>query len=595
MQILFFKSFLNYYRIFKRYTGRKLYLLTTIIIIGGLFEGIGITLVIPLLSQASPASAKKDAISVYLYKTLDFLNIPREFNYILLLITAAFIIKAVIVLIQQALNSRIRARLIMNLRKLMLSGYTDMKYSYYLNCNIGYLNNIITTEIERAVGAFGQYVLCIVSIIYIFIYAGICSIISWEISTFALLSGVVLLYSFRFLNNISRHYSMLTSEKNASLQELLIQIIHFFKYLKATSGFKKIKQKLVKEINALANYEFKLGLVSSSLLALREPIAIILLIGLIFFQVSFLGKNIAAIMVIILLFYRLLTRVFQLQSNWQKFNSNVGGIDTFVKAFENINKNLEIKGTKNVINFSESINFENINFSFGDKQILFDINMTIPKNRIIAIVGESGSGKSTVADLITGLLRPATGKIYFDGIDYEDIDLESIRSLMGYVTQENIVFHDSIANNISLWRCHSSESLCRSKVHKAAEAAHCYEFVKDTEEGYQTIIGDRGIKLSGGQRQRLSIARELFKEPEILILDEATSSLDSESESFIQNSIDNLKGSKTVIVIAHRLSTIKNCDYVYVLNKGRIVEEGIYEELYKENTKFRKMCLEQKL
>jgi subfamily B ATP-binding cassette protein MsbA len=221
--------------------------------------------------------------------------------------------------------------------------------------------------------------------------------------------------------------------------------------------------------------------------------------------------------------------------------------------------------------------------------------MVIPKNRITAIVGESGSGKSTLVDLITGILNPTSGDICFDDINYRELDLESMRLMIGYVTQENVVFHDSIANNISLWKCQDDDSLCQNKVHNASLAAHCYEFVKEGTSGYQTIIGDRGIKLSGGQRQRLAIAREIFKEPEILILDEATSSLDSESESFIQKSIETMNGSKTIIIIAHRLSTIKNCDYMYILQKGRIVEEGSYDELSQRNTKFRKMCLEQQI
>ena len=180
-----------------------------------------------------------------------------------------------------------------------------------------------------------------------------------------------------------------------------------------------------------------------------------------------------------------------------------------------------------------------------------------------------------------------------DGNDYSNIELSSLRDLIGYVTQEIVVFNDNIRNNISFW---SREMDNTDTVESAAKHAHCEKFILDTPSQYNTYIGDRGLKLSGGQRQRLAIARELYKKPEILILDEATSALDSESEAFIQQSIDSLKHNKTIIIIAHRLSTVKNCDYIYVLSKGSIIEHGTFATLYgNEESRFRNMCNMQKL
>jgi subfamily B ATP-binding cassette protein MsbA len=222
--------------------------------------------------------------------------------------------------------------------------------------------------------------------------------------------------------------------------------------------------------------------------------------------------------------------------------------------------------------------------------------MNIPKNKSIGIVGESGAGKTTLFDIITGMLTLQTGKICVDGIDYSDLELSSLRRIIGYVTQEPIIFNDTIADNISFWECDSQEDICKKRIKNAAVLASCDGFIKETEKGYGTVIGDKGVKLSGGQRQRIAIARELFKEPEIMIFDEATSALDTESEQLIQQSIYSLKGERTIVIIAHRLSTVRNCDHIYVLKEGRIVEEGSFDELYGDgNSRFFSMCQKQNL
>jgi subfamily B ATP-binding cassette protein MsbA len=193
--------------------------------------------------------------------------------------------------------------------------------------------------------------------------------------------------------------------------------------------------------------------------------------------------------------------------------------------------------------------------------------------------------------MLTLMLRPRTGRIEIDGVDADEVDLPSWRSQIGYVSQETVVFDDTIANNISLWQGDMEEDpALRERVIDAAERAYADHFIRDLPNSYQTVVGDRGVRLSGGQRQRLFVARELFKRPNLLILDEATSALDTESERYIQQSINALKGEMTVVIIAHRLSTIKNVDYVYVLDEGRVIEEGSYHELRgHEGSQFREM------
>ena len=194
-------------------------------------------------------------------------------------------------------------------------------------------------------------------------------------------------------------------------------------------------------------------------------------------------------------------------------------------------------------------------------------------------------------DLITGLLNPQSGKIEIDGMDYESLNKESLRRLFGYITQEPVIFNDTIFNNITLWSGDDTDNECLKRVEKSCQIANCSDFINGTDHGYNTIVGDRGIKLSGGQNQRLAIAREIYRETQITIFDEATSSLDTKSENLIQGSIDNLIGRQTIIIIAHRLSTIRNCNYIYVLDKGRIVQEGTWNGLITDsNSLFVRMC-----
>jgi subfamily B ATP-binding cassette protein MsbA len=194
------------------------------------------------------------------------------------------------------------------------------------------------------------------------------------------------------------------------------------------------------------------------------------------------------------------------------------------------------------------------------------------------------------------MLTPQSGKISIDGIDYSGLELSSLRKIIGYVTQDPVIFNDTIANNISFWECDSQDDNCKKRIKDAAVLASCDSFINDTEKGNDTVIGDKGVKLSGGQRQRIAIARELFKEPDIMIFDEATSALDTESEKLIQQSINSLKGERTIVIIAHRLSTVRNCDYIYVLKDGMVAEEGSFDELYGDKySRFYSMCQAQNL
>ncbi len=235
--------------------------------------------------------------------------------------------------------------------------------------------------------------------------------------------------------------------------------------------------------------------------------------------------------------------------------------------------------------FNNSIEFRHVGFSYVREKVLDDINLTIKKGQTIALVGKSGSGKTTLVDLLPRFWDSTEGGIYIDSTDIRDIKLHDLRSLMGNVNQEPILFNETFFNNIAF----GIENVTEEAVIQAAKIANAHEFIINTENGYQTNIGDRGDKLSGGQKQRVSIARAILKNPPILILDEATSALDTESEKLVQEALENLMKNRTSLVIAHRLSTIKNADVICVLHKGQIVEMGTHQQLLEQNGRYKKL------
>ena len=250
------------------------------------------------------------------------------------------------------------------------------------------------------------------------------------------------------------------------------------------------------------------------------------------------------------------------------------------RYFDLIDQHTEVTEKENPIEireFRKEIEFKDVVFSYGERVILEKINLKIPKGSVVAVVGETGSGKTTMANLIARFYDVDSGQVLIDGTDVRDVKVSSLRDIIGIVSQNTILFNDTIANNIS----YGFQAASKEQIIAAAKQANAHEFIVDGRhpEGYDTVVGDKGFKLSGGEKQRVSIARAILKNPPILILDEATSALDTVTERLVQEAINNLMENRTVFAIAHRLSTIKHADKIVVIDKGRIVEEGTHDEL----------------
>ncbi len=584
------KDFYKFLKAFESHIGRGIYLSFFFTILAGLAEGIGISLLLPLLQLFNNQNSENTfGVANFLLRLLKNFNYSGSYGIIFSLIIIAFIIKGFLIFLAFSYNSFLKGKLLVSLKERLFKNYAMMSYECYLKNNIGDLTNIINEQVNLSVRAFNSLYTVGLRAINCFIYLIFAYAITGISSFIAILGSLIILFIFRSLNTATKKLSFKTAKQNSYLANITIDALSAFKYLKATNQFKIKVKEIENHIKTLSKYQIKTGIFEGFTAASREPISVTVIILIISIQVFFINKPIDSLLVSIILFYRALISTLGVQGSWQKTQEYVGSLEIVLEKLKSLSKSLEKNGTQSIIKFNNSIKFKNVYFKFGESKeyIIKNLNFKLPVNKSIAFVGKSGAGKTTLANLICLLLKPTLGDIYIDNLNTSEIEINSWRDNIGYVSQETTIFDDTIANNISL--SFSKEKVKKgifSRIKDAASLANIDKFIETLPDGYQTYVGGNGLRLSGGQRQRIFIARELFRKPKLLILDEATSALDNISEKAIQRSIDLLKGKITVILIAHRISTLKNTDYLYVLNEGKIEESGEFRELSSDPKSF---------
>jgi subfamily B ATP-binding cassette protein MsbA len=384
--------------------------------------------------------------------------------------------------------------------------------------------------------------------------------------------------------------SNISAIKLGELLSVLDETLSGLRVIKAFNAERVLRNKFMTTNNALFHVRNKIQIRRDLASPLSEFLGVLVLSGILWFGGKLVlghasSLNADGFIMYIILFSQVIPPAKSLSTsfyNMQKGSAAIGRIEEILQAPIKVDEN---ENGKQIPIFNHSIEFKNVGFAYDEHVILKNINLVIEKGKTVALVGSSGAGKSTLADLVPRFHDVTSGELLIDGINIKEYSLQSVRNLMGIVTQEPILFNDTIANNIALGVEHAS----REKIIEAANIANAHHYISHKEEGYETNIGDRGSKLSGGERQRLTIARAVLKNPPILILDEATSSLDTESERLVQDAINNMMQNRTSIVIAHRLSTIRHADEIIVLQKGEIVERGNHDSLMEQDGFYRKL------
>jgi subfamily B ATP-binding cassette protein MsbA len=574
----------RYFRLFWGYAGARILVTIGLTFLMTYAEAIGIAMFYPLFGAAHDQSGMSNTIT----RVLDVLHVSHSPAGVLPLIVLLFLIKGVLQYATFIYQFSLSRHVTQTLRRRALDAIANADYQHVAGQSAGFYTNLLITEVNRASGGFLYYVRSLSPLLSAgLLFLTVC-FLDWRLSFACVGMGAVMIGLTRLTGFVIRRYSLVVTKESSRLTGLLIQMFHGFKYLRATGAYRRYDDRVSATSNRLLEADFRAGAANAALSALSQPIMVLFLAAILYYRAVIQGGELASMFVLLMYFFRVMNEIFALQSSWQSFCGYVGSVDLVRTATEETEQMAERVGTEPFAGLRDAIILDHVDFSYKTgKPVLDDVSLRITAHTTVAVVGGSGAGKSTLVDLLTGTLQPSRGKVLFDGHDLAKVDLATLRSHVGYVPQDAVLFDDTVSANITLW----NDGATADQIRDAARRARCLEFIEAMPQGFDTPIGDRGVKLSGGQRQRLAIARELLRSPEILVLDEATSALDTESELAIQQSIDQLKGQITIVIIAHRLSTIRNCDRVFVLGGGKIMEDGGFDELAtRSGGIFRKMC-----
>ena len=404
---------------------------------------------------------------------------------------------------------------------------------------------------------------------------------SWELTLFTILVVPLMAWAMSAIGKQLKRESLEAQGKWSDTMSQIDETLGGLRIIKAFIAEEKMKTRFLNTSNELKRANSKVFIRQALAHPVSEFLGSVMIMIVLWFGGTLILNDNASIdaptfIFFMIILYSVLNPLKELAKagyNIPKGMASVERVDKIMKAENNIK---EKPDAKEISSFNDKIEFRNVRFSYGDgKEVIHGVDLTVPKGQTIAIVGQSGSGKSTMVDLIPRYHDVTSGELLIDGTNVKDLKIHSLRSLIGNVNQEAILFNDTIFNNIAF----GVENATMEQVVAAAKIANAHDFIMEKENGYDTMIGDRGGRLSGGQRQRISIARAILKNPPILILDEATSALDTESERLVQEALDRLTSTRTTIAIAHRLSTIKNANEIYVMQDGVIVEHGKHADL----------------
>jgi len=536
------------------------------------------------------------------YFQYHFMNVFIDFGplrallFVCVLIVIFLFISNVFKYLERLTASKVKVDVVKNMRMEIFSKVSLMHIGFFSDQRKGDLISRFTNDVSEVEGAVVNGLKSVFKEpITLFVFIIILFSISVKLTLFTLL---VLPITGGIISAIVRRL-----KKKAKLsQETLGRIVNILD--EAFSGMRVInafnaRNFLLRKIDQETSFHKRINLSISKKNELASPISeflgVFVVAGILFYGGHLvLGGNQEMKPSVFLLFLTIYASMIQPAKSFSNgITSLQKGTMSARRIFALTDLEPAIKSKPGAIvlrDFRERIEFENVSFAYDTDHVLQDINLRIEKGKTVALVGPSGGGKSTLADLIPRFYDPSAGVVKLDGVPLTDYELESLRSVMGVVTQESILFNDTIFNNIAF----GMENVKEEDVIQAAKVANAHEFIMQTEEGYQTTIGERGSKLSGGQRQRISIARAVLKNPPILILDEATSALDSESERLVQDALNNLMQHRTSVVIAHRLSTIQHADEIVVVQDGRIVERGSHDDLIGQSGLYRKLSEIQK-
>lgn len=547
------------------------------------FEGVSVGFLLSFLqSLTNPSSSPKTGIGLLDAWVAANASLVNPLYVISLLILLSTWTRSAFSYLASIYTESTQLNLADCLRKRIFEQLQSLQLGYFTEARSGELMNTMTTEIERFKQGFSGSAFVLTRVLVVVVYFICMFLISWQLSVLSVLLFSLLAVGLTTLNARVRESSFAISKANGRFNAIALEFINGIRTVHANGTQDFERQRFYKSSKELLNASIKVVATWTLVKPIAESVATTALISLIIISFIKFTLPIASL----LTFFFVLVRVVP---SLQDINGTLAYLSTLGGSLENIkellrednkiyfqNGNIEFPGLQ------RSIDIVSVDFGYAPSNlVLHNVTLSIEKGKMTALVGASGAGKTTLVDLIPRFYDPTEGHIFIDGVDLQQVDINSLRQRMAVVSQHTFIFNTSVWDNIAYGTPKATEAAIR----EAARLANALEFIEQMPQGFATVLGDRGARLSGGQQQRIAIARALLRDPDILILDEATSALDSVSERLIQESIEKLSVGRTVIAIAHRLSTIAKADKVVVMEAGRVVEQGNYQDLLQRRGK----------
>jgi len=572
-----------------KYFWRIAVLALVLTLLAALFEGFGIGFILSFLQTLTNPNAESietgiDWFDIWILGVNA--SISERVYRICTLILVITWLRSAFAYLGQIYNQRAQLNLADRLRKRLFEQLQAVSLSYFSKTRSGELVNIVTLETYQLTHVFNMMSLLITRVSTLLVYMASMFLLSWQLTIISVMLFSLLSVGIAFLLRRVREASFEKSKAGGWYASVSLEFVNGIRTVKAFAAQNFERRRFYDASEQLLKASTK----SVSFDALVEPLSegasTTMLIGMLILAFTVLIQKgqlqSASLLTFLFVLMRLMPVVRQMNGARAQLSTYQGALNNIKELLRTDNKPYLQNGKTQFSGFRRTIEFVSVDFGYDSSNlVLHNITLTIERGKMTALVGASGAGKTTLADLIARFYDPTEGSILIDGIDLREFEINSLRRKLAIVSQDTFIFNTSVRNNIG----YAMEGAAEAAIWEVARLANALEFIKELPEGFDTQLGDRGVRLSGGQRQRIAIARALLRNPDILILDEATSALDSVSERLIQESLERLYVGRTVIAIAHRLSTIVRADKVVVLEQGRIVEQGGYQELLQQRGK----------
>lgn len=579
------------FRDLRKRIGWRMLPVVAVMVANGLASGLGAALLLPFLSVLGMGKGTSVGSTNGIgFTLLRIIGANPSVTEIILILVSVFLLQSMLALGEGWLTSRFRSTYVANWRTDLFKAMFDAQWRYFSQQKTGELLNTLLNETARLSTAFYLISLAVAGAFFIATYLVVAFFASWQVALSITVFGVAMSLAVRPMIRRAQNMGEEVTQLNRTMHVLISEFLAGAKLIKATASEERATHMFVNLVKRTSLLERNTAFHPSLIRAVYEIAATAILGGGMWVGFVWMNVSPAAILVVIFVFMRIYMRLSEVQQCFQNLHANFApAIVPLSQALDRARLEVETESAGAIVapplpsgTAGATIRLSNVSVRYRDRPALSSISLEIKSGTVIGVAGPSGAGKSTLIDSILGLVPIESGEIEIDGRSLSELSLRGWRRAIGYVAQDTFLFNASIADNIRWGNPHATEA----EIETAARRAHADEFVRALPQGYQTEVGDRGVRLSGGQRQRIGLARALVGKARLLILDEATSSLDSEAERAVLDAIDELRGQLTVIMVAHRLSTLRNADFLCLIENGQLLETGRWDQLIRQGTRF---------